>query len=171
MRSLPSLLRRRRRLLLWLAGLFAAYTLAGFFLAPIVVRQQAVKHAAAALRRPVTIDQVRINPLTCSLTVRGLAVAAHDGAEFAGWDELHVDFSPLASLGRLAWSFEEIHLVHPRARLYRDAAGALNIADLLPPATAEARSAGDSAARQNAHRSPPTVHRPRRPRAGQRLRR
>ena len=157
MRSLPSLLRRRRRLLLWLAGLFAAYTLAGFFLAPIVVRQQAVKHAAAALRRPVTIDQVRINPLTCSLTVRGLAVAAHDGAEFAGWDELHVDFSPLASLGRLAWSFEEIHLVHPRARLYRDAAGALNIADLLPPATSEARSAGDSAARQNAPALPPPL--------------
>ncbi len=158
MRSLPSFLRRRRRLLLWLAGLFAAYTLAGFFLAPVVVRQQAVKHASAALKRPVTIDQVRINPLTCSLTVRGLAVAAHDGAEFAGWDELHVDFSPLASLGRLAWSFEEIHLVHPRARLYRDAAGALNIADLLPPpATSEARSAGDSAARQNAPVLPPPL--------------
>ena len=138
MRSLPALLRRRRRLLLWLAGLFAAYALAGFFLAPVVVRQQAVRHASAALRRPVTIEQVRINPLTCSLTVRGLAVAAHDGAEFAGWDELHVDFSPLASLGRLAWSFEEIHLVHPRARLYRDAAGALNIADLLPPPTTPA---------------------------------
>lgn len=124
---------RLRRLALWLGGIFVAFSLLGFFLAPVILRQQLVKQGSAALHRPVTVDQVRVNPWTCSVTIRGLAVAARDGAEFAGWDELHVNFSPLSSLAHLAWSFDEISLVHPRARLSREADGTLNIADLIPP--------------------------------------
>ncbi len=132
--SFASRLRRRRRPLLWLAGLFTAYSLAGFFVAPLIVKQQLVKQGTAALRRPVAVAQVRVNPWTFSATIRGLTVAAHDGAEFAGWDELHLNFAPATSLFRLAWSFDEIALTHPRARLYREPDGALNIADLLAPA-------------------------------------
>ncbi len=129
-----NLLRRRRRLLLWLAGLFAGFSLAGFFLAPVVLKQQLIKHGSAALHRPVTIQEVRLNPWTLSCTIRGLVVTAHDSADFAGWDELFVDFAPVASLARFTWSFDTIRFVHPRGRIYREADGTLNIADLIPPA-------------------------------------
>ncbi len=134
--TIVSRLRQRRRPLLWAVGLFATYSLAGFFVAPVVVKQQLVKQGTAALRRPVAVTQVRVNPWTFSVTIRGLAVTAHDGAEFAGWDELYVNFAPSTSLVRLAWSFDEIALTRPRARLYREADGSLNIADLLAPAPA-----------------------------------
>ncbi|MBK8477345.1 MAG: DUF748 domain-containing protein [Opitutaceae bacterium] len=125
---------RRRRLLLWLAGLFAIFSLAGFLLAPVLLKKQLIKHGSAALHRPVSIEEVRLNPWTLSLTVRGLVITAHDGAEFAGWDELFVDFAPVASLARLTWTFDQVRLVHPRGRVYREADGTLNIADLIPPA-------------------------------------
>ena len=113
--------RRLHRVALWLVALFALFSLAGFFLAPVILKQQLVKHASAALHRPVTVAEVRVNPWTCSVTIRGLVVAAHDGAEFAGWDELFVDFAPLASVTHRTWRFDQVRLVHPRARLYRDA--------------------------------------------------
>ena len=132
--SLVIFLQRRRRLLLWLAAAFAVFSLAGFFLVPVILKQQLVKRASAALHRPVAVGVVRVNPWAFSVTIRGLAVAAHDGAEFAGWDELYVNFAPAASLFRHTWCFDEIHLLHPRGRLYRDHDGSLNIADLIPPA-------------------------------------
>ena len=137
-------LRRRRRPLLWLVGAFTAYSLAGFLLAPVILKHQLVKHGSAALKRPVAIEQVRVNPWTLSVTIRGLNVAAHDGAEFAGWEEFHANFAPLTSLFRLTWSLDEIRLVHPRARIYREADGTFNIADLVPPPAATAAPATPS---------------------------
>ena len=94
MKALPGFLRRHRKLLIWLTGLFALFSLTGFLLAPVVLKQQLTTRGSAALKRTVTVGQVRVNPWTCSVTIRSLAIAAHDGAEFAGWDELYVDFSP-----------------------------------------------------------------------------
>lgn len=101
--SLVSSLRRYRRLLLWIAGLFVAYILAGFLLAPVIVKQQLVKHASAALHRNVAIGQVRVNPLALSLTIRGLSVTDRDGTELAGWDEFYANFQA-SSLFR--WSVQ-----------------------------------------------------------------
>jgi len=126
-------IRRLRRKILWLVGIFAAYTLAGFLAAPPILRQQLVKQGTSLLKRPVAVGQVRLNPLAFSVTVRDLRVAGHDGNEFAGWDELYVNFSPLSSLAHVTWTFDEIKLVHPRFRLHREADGAFNIADPIPP--------------------------------------
>jgi len=148
MKALPGFLRRHRKLLLWLTGLFALFSLAGFLLAPVVLKQQLTTRGSAALRRTVTVGQVRVNPWTCSVTIRSLAIAAHDGAEFAGWDELYVDFSPWASLFRRTWTFGEIRFVRPRARLHREADGTINIADLLPPSAPTANPAPAAAPAQ-----------------------
>ncbi len=129
--------RRRRRLVPGLLGFFAIYSLAGFFLAPVIVKQQLVKHASAALHRPVTVEQVRVNPWALALTIRGLAVAGHDGTELAGWDEFHANFQA-SSLFRRTWFFDTIRLARPHGRLAMAADGTLNIADLIPPSTAAA---------------------------------
>jgi len=55
-----------------LAILGALYTLAGFFLAPPLLRFLLVKHVGQLLRREVSILQVRVNPLTLSATLLGL---------------------------------------------------------------------------------------------------
>jgi hypothetical protein len=138
--SLVASLRRYRRLLLWIAGLFVAYTLAGFLLAPVIVKQQLIKHASAALHRTVAIEQVRVNPLAFSLTIRGLSVTDRDGTELAGWDEFYANFQA-SSLFRWTWYFDTIRFTHPRGRLLVAPDGTLNIADLLAPSAPAAQPA------------------------------
>jgi len=144
MSSIPVFLQRRRRLLLWLAGLFAAYTLAGFLLAPVILKSQLVKRASAALGRPVAIRQVRVNPLAFSVTIRGLSVTDRDGAELAGWDEFYADFQT-TSLFRWMWYFDTVRFTHPRGRLLVAPDGKLNIADLIPAASTTPAAATASA--------------------------
>lgn len=133
--ALSAQLRRRRRPLLWLAGLFAAYLLAGFLLAPVILKSQLVKRASAALGRPVAIRQVRVNPLAFSVTIRDLSITDRDGAELVGWDEFYANFQ-VSSLFRWTWYFDTVRFTHPRGRLLVAPDGKLNIADILPAASA-----------------------------------
>ncbi|HLP08266.1 MAG TPA: DUF748 domain-containing protein [Opitutaceae bacterium] len=128
---LSAFVRRRRTLLLSLVGAFLLFTLAGFLLVPVIARRQILQHAATALHRPVAVEQVRFNPFTLMLTVRGFTVADHDRAELAGLDELTVNLAA-SSLLRRTWFFDSIRLVHPRARLVLGPDGQPNIADLFP---------------------------------------
>jgi hypothetical protein len=133
--ALSAQLRRRRRPLLWIAGLFAAYLLAGFLLAPVILRSQLVKRASATLGRPVAIRQVRVNPLAFSVTIRDLSITDRDGAELVGWDEFYANFQS-SSLFRWMWYFDTVSFTHPRGRLLVAPDGKLNIADLIPPPAA-----------------------------------
>ncbi|MFT3830574.1 MAG: DUF748 domain-containing protein [Opitutaceae bacterium] len=132
---LSAFVRRRRTLLLSLVGAFLVFTLAGFLLVPVIARRQILQQAAAALHRPVAVEQVRFNPFTLALTVRGFTVTDHDQSELAGWDELTVNLAA-SSLLRRTWFFDAIRLVHPRARLVLGPDGRPNIADLFPTAAA-----------------------------------
>lgn len=126
----------RRRWVRWLFVAFAAYSLAGFLVAPWLVRKQIVKQGGVALKRTVAVEQVRMNPWTLSLTLRGLAATDHDGSELAGFDELFVNFQA-SSLFRGEFHFAEIRLVHPRGRFVMNADGTHNLADLVAPSAAE----------------------------------
>jgi hypothetical protein len=140
-----TLLRSRWRWLGWVAGGLVLYALLGFFVAPPIARQQLAHHLSAALGgRAVTVEQVRINPFALSVTVRGLSVADHDGHELLGWDELYANLRA-ASLFARGFLADEVRWVRPRVRLEIDVAGALNIADLLPPPAEFAASSPDRA--------------------------
>ncbi len=80
------------------------------------------------------MQQVRLNPWTLSLTIRGLALREPDGRAFASWDELYVNFQ-LSSLFRWAWTFDTVRLVRPAAEIILLPDGRLNVANLFPPAT------------------------------------
>src|SRR5262245_34568607 len=81
---------------------FVVYSLVAFFLAPPIVKSQLEKRLPPLTRRQATIRQVRINPWTLSLTIRGLALTEPDGRLFAAWEEFYVNFQ-LSSLFRWAW--------------------------------------------------------------------
>ena len=116
----------RRRLV---AGLLI-YSVLGFLIAPAIIKWQLREQLALLTHRSVTIQQVRVNPYALSLTVRGLSLTETNGAPFAGFDELYVNFQ-LSSLFRWAWTFSEIKLSAPTANVVRFADGQFNFADLL----------------------------------------
>lgn len=138
--------RSRWRRNLWIAGgALAAFTIFGFLIAPSIIRTQLEKRASAALGRPVTVGRVRVNPYAVSLTLENVDVRLKDGTgSFLGWDRLHVNAEPLASLFG-AWTLGAVELdgFHVTAELRPD--GTFNFADIierLNAAAAASASAG-----------------------------
>jgi len=118
--------RYRRRML----AALVIYTVVGFLIAPVIIKWQLRRQLPALAHRPVTVQQVGVNPYALSLTVRGLAVTETNGAPFAGFEELYVNFQ-LSSLFRRTWTFSEIRLAGPTANVVRFSNGQFNFADLL----------------------------------------
>ncbi len=119
-----------RKWVCWITGLFLIYSVVGFFLLPVLIRWQALKILPALLKRDVAIRQVRVNPWTLSLTVRGLAVRELDGRKFVAWEEFYANFQT-SSLFRWAWTFREIRLVDPFGEIILNEDGHPNFANLL----------------------------------------
>jgi hypothetical protein len=132
--------RRGRRWLAAAAVALVAYALLGFLLAPRLLQRALRERGTAALHRTVTVADVKVNPFTLAVTVIGLEVKDLDAPRLAGWDSLYVRLAPWKAL-RGDLGVAEIRLTRPFGRLALDAAGRLNVQDLL---------AGDAAAAEPA---------------------
>ncbi len=110
------------------------YTLAGFFLLPAIIKSQMLKHLPGLTKRQAAVEQVKLNPYTLSLTIRGLSLKEADGTPFASWREFYVNFQ-LSSLFRRAWVFKEIRLQQPLGQITLQRNGALNFANMFDAAS------------------------------------
>lgn len=137
-RALASLVRPRfagrpRTFAAVITALAAAYVLAGFFLAPALLRRQVIGRTEKLLHLRPTVRAVRVNPLALSVTLRGVEIPGRDGSPLLGFEELHVNFSPSGSLFRWAWSFSTIRLRSPIVHAEFAADRTLNLMQLVPP--------------------------------------
>ena len=114
----------------------AAYSAAGFWLVPYVIKNQLPKFAEKELARQASIDDVRFNPFTLRLEADKIAfkeAASADGKNGA----------PLLSIGALAvqlewksivrraWSLAEIRITAPQTHLTITPDGKFNLAEVL----------------------------------------
>lgn len=127
-----------------LGALLLVYTLAGFFAAPWLLRQQLPKLISEQLGAKATVEDVRINPLLFKAEVQGLAIAEASGLRAFEIGLLRVDFE-LSSLLRWAWTFREIRIEKPVIHGDLDAKESLNLARLFAPRgdAAEEKPKGD----------------------------
>jgi hypothetical protein len=137
---LDSLSPRRRKLVLWGAGLFLFYTIAGFFIAPPIVRSVATKQISRQINRDVTIAKVKLNPFAMSATIRGFLISDRDGKPFVSWDEVYANFE-FWSLFTRTYVFKEINVGHPYARAQVNPDRTLNFSDILEKIAKEAAAA------------------------------
>ncbi len=121
---------RWRRWALGLALAVVAYGLLGFLLAPRLLRDAIQEQGTKALRRPVSVAGVKVNPFTLSVTILGLEVKDLDAPRLAGWESLHVRLAPWKVLAGDV-GVAEIRLTRPYGRVALDAQGRLNVRDLL----------------------------------------
>ena len=91
---------RRKRF--WVTIILAAYALSGFLLVPWVARHQIPEVLSEVLERPVTLDQVRVNPFVLSAEARGFKVTEIDGTRLVGFERLYLNFQ-LPPLYRTRW--------------------------------------------------------------------
>jgi hypothetical protein len=102
----------------------------GFFLAPWLVKTNAIDLVRKNLNAELRLQRVAVNPFVLSMTIDGLEFDDPNGTPFARVEQIFVNFQ-LSSLFRWALSFDEIRLDSPELFLSRDDNGELNIAFLM----------------------------------------
>ena len=122
---------RLKKILIGIIIFFAAFTLLGFFVLPPILKSILTKQLSQNLHREVTINQIKVNPYTLSVTVRGLLVKDRGNSEtFVSCDEIYLNFQSFSVL-RLALILSEIRLKQPFIRIIRNQDMSYNFSDLL----------------------------------------
>src|SRR6185436_12768306 len=110
------ILQRRWLLLSIFAGLFATYTLAGFFLVPYLARAGVTDYVENTLHRRISIGALSFNPFTLTAEIRSFALTEADNSPIASFDLLRVN-AEFRSLVYRAWTFKEVRIDRPNIRV------------------------------------------------------
>lgn len=129
---------RRTRISLIAAGIIAALLLFATFVLPLVVRSQAVKTIEAETGRKARIEEISINPLTLTVTVKGLSIAAKDGGPFISIASLRTSLG-MASIYRRALILSEVSINSPAIAFARLGANNYNFNDIIELQKAKAK--------------------------------
>ena len=148
--SIAGLVGKYRKYILSMLAVVAVYASLGFFLTPWLINKIAVESVRDNLDAKLVLGRVAVNPFVLSLRIEGLELNDPAGDAFSRIDEISVNFQ-LSSLIRRAWTFDEFHVNGAEFFLSRDAAGTLNLADLL---TEESEPIEDDQLPENAESSP-----------------
>lgn len=144
--ALPAVLsrffRRRRRLVIVLAGLYGLWLLAGFFLLPPLLRGRVERLTSEFLHRPVSLRRVRFNPVVLTATLEGLQVPNRDGSEWISLRRLYLDYRLRRLLGRTV-ELAALELDDLTIRVELDPQGRANFQDLLEQPRTQGPPAGE----------------------------
>ncbi len=109
------------------------YAALGFFLAPWLVKKNAVAIVGEQFGAGLDIESVAINPFVLSMRVDGLHLRDASGNSLATIEQVFINFQ-LSSLFRRAWTFDQVHIIGAEFFVARDQSGNLNVASLMPAA-------------------------------------
>ncbi|MEJ2587201.1 MAG: hypothetical protein P8165_06385 [Deltaproteobacteria bacterium] len=73
-------------------ALMIAYTLAGFFLAPYLIKRQATRFARESLKCRVVMEAVRVNPYALTLDIRNFDLKEWDGSPLLAFKAFFINF-------------------------------------------------------------------------------
>jgi hypothetical protein len=122
---------RLKKILIRFIIFFVVFTLVGFFVLPPILKSILTKKLSENLHREVTINQIKVNPYTLSITVRGLLVKDRGSSEtFVSCEEIYLNFQSFSAL-RLAVIFSEIRLKQPFIKITLNQDMSYNFSDLL----------------------------------------
>ena len=107
--------------------------IAGFFIAPPLVKPYIMKKMSEALHRKASIEKVSINPYALSITLKKFSLEDPGKPKpFVAFDELYVNADLMSSLFRRALILKQITLTNPYVGISRKPEGSYNFSDLLP---------------------------------------
>lgn len=113
------------------ALLIGFYTVGGFLLLPLIAKPILVSQLGQALRRPVAIERLSLNPFTLRLRIAKLEVKDHlPGLPLLAVDQIIADFQ-LISIIKGGPVLREVSLSAPRLAITRIQDNFYNFSDLL----------------------------------------
>ena len=122
---------RLKKILIGLIIFFVVFTLVGFFVLPPILKSILIKKLSENLHREVTINQIKVNPYTLSITARGFMVKDRASSEtFVSCDEIFLNLQSLSAL-RMALILKEIRLTKPFIKITRHQDMSYNFSDLI----------------------------------------
>ena len=124
--------------------LVALYAVAGFLLAPRLLRSGMTDFVKEHYGRALRVGEIRCNPFTLAVELRDLELPDADGQRLLGFARLYVNAS-LASVWRRGASLEAIELDQPFLRTVIRRDGTLNLSALSAPFADQADSAAKPA--------------------------
>ena len=119
------------RIVLGVTLVVGLYALAGFVIAPKVLRSKLLEEIPKTLNVTPTVGDIHINPFLLKLDLKNFALATPDGKKLLGFDRLFVDFDP-ASLWHRAYTFKRIELDAPVLDASVAPDGVINLMALKP---------------------------------------
>jgi hypothetical protein len=128
----------RTRLARWVAiaaALVALYALAGFVIAPKIVRSALLKDIPQAMDATPSVGDIRINPFLLQVDVRDFALADKGGNKLLGFERLFIDFE-LSSIWHRAYTFKQIEIASPYVNAIVARDGTVNLKALSPKPSA-----------------------------------
>ncbi len=127
-------MKRYKKIAIGLAAFLVVIILFGFFALPPILKSVLVSKLSQNLNRPVSIGQIKINPLVLTLRINDFVVKEPaSGGRFVAFKELFMDFEAISPFKR-ALFFREIRLSGPYIHVSRDAEGKYNFSDLMAKA-------------------------------------
>jgi len=115
------------------ALLVALYAIAGFVIAPKIVRHEILTQIPKSLPVTPTVGEIRINPFRFQVEIKDFALIGPESSKLLGFERLFVDFD-LSSLWRRAYTFGRIEIAAPYVNAAVAPDGTLNLAHLRPKA-------------------------------------
>jgi len=119
------------RIVLGVALVIGLYALAGFLIAPKLLRSKLLAEIPKTLNVTPTVGDIHINPFLFKLDLKNFALATPDGGKLLGFDRLLVDFD-LSSLWHRAYTFNRIRLDAPVLNASVAPDGVVNLMALKP---------------------------------------
>jgi hypothetical protein len=131
-----SLIKRILRFALYAAvALFIVYTIAGFFVFPMIIKSEAVDYIKEEFNRDAEIELVSFNPFSLTLSVEGFKMYEKEKeGTFFSFKEFFINVSLLPLLSKEV-NFEEIRLTEPDGNIIRYNEEEFNFSDLMESAT------------------------------------
>jgi len=124
---------RSWKLLSWRTAVLAAvviYALVGFFLVPVIAKKLIVDTVRERTGREATVEEVRCNPFTLSLTIRGFSFPDRPGSTMLSFDEFYAN-AQVSSIFRWAATLKDFRVENPYVGLRRFADGGINVLELM----------------------------------------
>jgi hypothetical protein len=117
-----------------IAALVALYAIAGFVVAPKLMRSALLKDIPESIGVTPAVGEIRINPFLLQVTVDDFSLAGASGEKLLGFKRLFVEFE-LSSIWHRAYSFGNIDITSPYVNAAVAKDGSLNLMQLRPKST------------------------------------
>jgi hypothetical protein len=119
------------RIVAVIALLIGVYALAGFVLAPKLLRSALMKDIPETLGVTPAVGEIRVNPFSFQLKISDFSLSAPGGDKLLGFERLFVDFQ-LSSIWHREYTFASIDITAPSVNAVVARDGSLNLLRLRP---------------------------------------